>query len=114
VRRTLAPSGRFVIHDIVLRGGGIIYPVPWARDASTSFLLTEADTRQALAQAGFQPAVWRDDTGPALDWVRTAMAGPPPGPNVALIMGQDWPAMFGNAARGLQEGSIGVLSAVLT
>ncbi|HLK18951.1 MAG TPA: methyltransferase domain-containing protein, partial [Bryobacteraceae bacterium] len=37
-RRVLARGGRLVIFDVVRRGGGEIYPVPWAREASASFL----------------------------------------------------------------------------
>lgn len=47
VRRILAPGGRFATYDVVLRDGDVVYPTPWARDASTSFLLTEADMRKA-------------------------------------------------------------------
>ena len=43
VNRILTPKGRFVIHDIVLRDGDVVYPAPWARDASTSFLLSELE-----------------------------------------------------------------------
>ena len=32
----------------MLRDGDVLYPAPWARDASTSFLLSERDTRMAL------------------------------------------------------------------
>jgi ubiquinone/menaquinone biosynthesis C-methylase UbiE len=51
--RMLTPGGRAAIHDVVLRDGDVHYPTPWARDASTSFLLRENDTRDALEKAGF-------------------------------------------------------------
>src|ERR1700674_2003979 len=54
VRRILTPGGRFATHDVVLRDGDVVYPAPWARDASTSFLRGEGDTRAALEQAGFK------------------------------------------------------------
>ena len=92
-----------------------MYPTPWARDASTSFLLSEGDTRTALEQAGFKAALWRDDTQTALDWFKTAMAGPPPtGLNLGVVMGPDFPALAGNLARNIRENRLGVLSAVLT
>jgi hypothetical protein len=50
----------------------LVYPVPWARDGSTSFLLSEGDTRTAIEQAGFKVALWRDDTQTALDWFKAA------------------------------------------
>jgi SAM-dependent methyltransferase len=73
VRRILRPGGRFATYDLVLRDGDVMYPTPWARDASTSFLLGESDTRTALEQAGFNAVLWRDDTQTALDWFRVVM-----------------------------------------
>jgi SAM-dependent methyltransferase len=114
IRRILAPGGRFATYDLVLRDSDVIYPAPWARNASTSFLRTEAYTRDALENAGFRAILWRDDTQTALDWFKTAMAGPPPsGPNLGVIMGPDFAAMAANLARNIRENRLGVLSAVL-
>ena len=115
IRRILPAAGRLATFDLVLRDGGVVYPVPWARDASTSFLLTGDATRAALEQAGFQPLFWRDDTLVALDWFQAAMAGPPPGAlNLGMVMGRDFPTLAANLARNLRENRLGVLSAVLT
>lgn len=112
--RILAPGGRFITYDLVLRGGDVVYPLPWARDASTSFLLSEAGTRAALEGAGFQAALWHDDTQAAIDWFKTVMAGPPPnGLSLGVVMGKDFGAAIGNLARNLQENRLGVLAAVL-
>jgi SAM-dependent methyltransferase len=54
VHRVLAPGGRFATYDLVLRDGDVVYPAPWARDGSMSFLLSEGDTRKALKQAGLR------------------------------------------------------------
>ena len=115
VRRILASGGRLATYDLVLRDGDVVYPVPWARDASASFLLSESDTRTALERAGYKTILWRDDTQVALDWFRTLMgAQPQSGPSLGLVMGPDFPAMTGNLARNLRESRLGVLSAVLT
>jgi len=115
VRRILAFGGRFATYDLVLRDGDVVYPVPWARDSSTSFLLSEGDTPKTLEQAGFKAVVWRDDTQAALDWFKAAMAGPPPsGPNLSTVMGPDFQIMTRNLARNIRENRPGVLSAVLT
>jgi SAM-dependent methyltransferase len=115
VRRILAPAGRFATYDLVLRDGDPVYPVPWARDASTSFLLTADETRSALEGAGFQAILWRDDSQTAIDWFRATLAGPPPsGPNLGLLLGPEFLSMTANLARNIGEHRLGVLSAVLT
>lgn len=115
VRRILAPGGRFATYDVILRDGEVIYPVPWARDASTSFLLTEADTRSALEQAGFKAVLWRDDTQTAGDWFQATFSGPPPtGLNLGVVMGPDFRLLTANLARNIRENRLGILSAILT
>jgi hypothetical protein len=115
VRRILTPGGLLATYDLVLQDGDVVYPAPWARDASTSFLLSEADTRTTLEEAGFKAVVWRDDTQIALDWFKSVMAGSPPSVlNLGLVIGPDFPAITGNLARNIRENRLGVLSAVLT
>ena len=115
VRRVLKPRGRFATYDVVLMGGEVLYPTPWARDASTSFLLSAADTRAALDMAGLKATLWRDDTQLASDWFSAAAAGPPPtGPNLGTVMGPDFAAAVSNFGRNVRERCVGVLSAVLT
>ncbi|KAA6464515.1 methyltransferase domain-containing protein [Acidobacteria bacterium AB60] len=115
VRRVLAPAGRLATYDIFQREGDVVYPVPWARDASASFLLTENQTRSTLEKAGFHVTLWRDDTQVAAEWFHATMAGPPPGPlNLGLVLGADFRVVVANLARNLREERVGVLSAVLT
>jgi len=115
LHRILSPGGQLVIYDLVLRDGDVVYPAPWARDTSTSFLLTESQTRTALESAGYKAALWRDDTQVAIDWFMTVMgAQPQSGLNLALVMGPDFPVMTANLARNLRENRLGVLFAVLT
>ncbi len=114
VRRVLAKGGRFVSYDVVLRDGDVVYRTPWARDPSTSFLLSEGETRAALERAGFQALLWCDDTQIAVDWFQAALAGPPPGGlNLGLVMGPDFPLLTGNLARNLRENRLGIQSGVL-
>jgi SAM-dependent methyltransferase len=103
-RRILAPGGRFATYDVVLRDGDVVYPAPWARDTSTSFLLTESDTRGTLERAGVEAILWRDDTQIALDWFKAAMAGlPPSGLSLGVVIGPDFAAATGNLAHNPRE-----------
>jgi SAM-dependent methyltransferase len=115
VHRVLTAGGQLATYDLVLREDDVLYPVPWARDASTSFLLSELDTRMAVQEAGFEAVIWRDDTQAALDWFTDAMAASPPsGLNLGVVMGSDFQEMVGTLARNLRENRLGLLSAVLT
>jgi SAM-dependent methyltransferase len=115
VRRVLKPGGRFATYDLVLKDGEVIYPAPWARDLSTSFLLTAEETREALKTAGFAETVWRDDTQTALGWFKANAANPwPAGLNLGVVMGAEFPAIAANLGRNIREGRLGVLSAVVT
>jgi SAM-dependent methyltransferase len=115
MRRILVPGGRFVTYDLVFRDGDVVYPVLWARDSSTSFLLSGSETRAALGEAGFRTVLWRDDTQAALDWFKGAMASSTPsGLSLGVVMGPDFAAATGNLVRNLRENRLGVLAAVLT
>jgi hypothetical protein len=91
-----------------------VYPTPWARDPSTSFLLSENDTRAALEQSGFTADCWRDSTETVSDWFQRTMAEPPTSElNLGVVMGPEFRVMFGNLARNIRENRLGVLSAIL-
>ena len=113
IRRVLKSGGRFATFDVVLNGGEPHYPLPWARTPATSFLLTEAATRETIEQAGFRALVWQDDTEVAKTWFAQLRAsGPPPSPNLGVVMGPDFPQLSGNLGRNLMEGRLGILTAV--
>lgn len=113
IRRVLTEGGRFATFDVVLAGGEPIYPVPWARTADTSFLLPADATRDAIEAAGFRTLVSKDDTGSAREWFAALRAsGPPPSPNLGVVMGPDFPQLTFNLGRSLMEGRLGILTAV--
>jgi sarcosine/dimethylglycine N-methyltransferase len=113
IRRVLKSSGRFAIYDVVLNSGDPLYPVPWARTAATSFLLTAAATREAIELAGFRTLAWQDDTEAAKTWFAQLRAsGPPPSPNLGVVMGPDFAQLAANLGRNLNEARLGVLTAV--
>ena len=113
IERVLKPCGRFATFDVVANGSEPYYPVPWARTPTTSFLLTADATREAIEQAGFRTLAWQDDTETAKAWFTQQRAsGPPPSPNLGVVMGPDFAELFTNLARNLLEGRLGILTAV--
>jgi sarcosine/dimethylglycine N-methyltransferase len=113
IERVLKPCGRFATYDVVANGSEPHYPVPWARTPTTSFLLTADATRDAIEQAGFRTLAWQDDTEVAKAWFTQLRAsGPPPTPNLSVVMGPDFAQLSANLARNLLEGRLGILTAV--
>jgi sarcosine/dimethylglycine N-methyltransferase len=117
IRRVLKPGGRFATFDVVLNSGEphypVHYPVPWARTPATSFLLTANATRATVEPAGFRTLAWHDDTEAAKAWIAQLRAsGPPPSPNLGVVMGPDFAQLAANLGRNLMEGRLGILTAV--
>lgn len=113
LRRALKPGGRLAVYDIVSTRDEPTYPLPWARTPATSFLLTGSETRSTIESHGFITTTWRDDTELAKAWsasLRTS--GPPPGPNLGLVMGPGFPELATNLAKDLMQGRLGVVTAI--
>ena len=112
-RRVLKSGGRFATFDVVSLDGEPHYPLPWARTPAASFLLTAAATRDAIEAADFRALAWQDDTEAAKAWfARLRASGPPPSPNLGVVMGPDFAQVAANLGRNLMEGRLGILTAV--
>ena len=110
VWRVLKPGGRFGIYDLLQGGGDVIYPVPWARDAATSFLVRPGELRGLLEAAGFEVVSWRETAAEAREWVdqmqaRLAEPNPPPSA-LRLLLGDDAKPIAQNIFRNLLEGRV--------
>ncbi|MDW3682478.1 class I SAM-dependent methyltransferase [Cupriavidus sp. CV2] len=113
IRRVLKPGGKFATFDVVANGSELLYPVPWARTPATSFLLTAEATHEAIEKAAFRTLAWQDDTEAAKAWITQRRAsGPPPSPNLGVVLGPDFAQLFANLGRNLMEGRLGILTAV--
>jgi sarcosine/dimethylglycine N-methyltransferase len=113
IRRVLASGGRFATFDVVSLRGEPLYPLPWARTPAASHLLTSDATREAILAAGFRTLAWRDDTDAAKAWfAQLRSSGPPPSPNLGVVMGRDFAQLAGNLGRSLMEGRLGIVTAV--
>jgi ubiquinone/menaquinone biosynthesis C-methylase UbiE len=85
VARVVRPGGVFAIYD-VMKGPteGMVFPVPWAATAETSFLTTPAEVTRLLDEAGFEVTHQDDRRSSALEHHRKRLAtvsaadGPPP------------------------------------
>lgn len=112
VHRVLRPESRFGVYDILrLDAGEIAYPVPWASDASTSFVDDLPAYRDALQSAGFQVTEVRERREFALAFFESlrarmqAQGGPPP-LGLHLVMGSDAPQKIANMLDAIAAGSI--------
>lgn len=113
IRRVTKSGGRFGTFDVVLKGAEPHYPVPWARTPATSFLLTAAATRDAIEPVGFRTLIWQDDTEAAKAWIAQRLSsGPPPSPNLGIVMGPEFAQLAANLGRNLMEGRLGTVTGV--
>ena len=116
IRRVLRPGGRLALHEIMAGPvSPVRFPVPWAREPSISHLEPPETVRALILAAGFSELAWSDETSSATEWFRQRLAaapsgGPPLG--LSLLLGPDFPEMFRNQVRNLEEARIAVVQAV--
>jgi len=106
--RVLKPGAPFAIYD-VMKGptDGMLFPVPWSETAETSHLVSPAEMRPLLEQAGFTVAHEEDWSGTGLEHHRAMLArvkaaGGPPPLGLHLLMGQSRGEKSQNMARMLE------------
>ena len=119
-RRVLRPGGTLALYEICAGpGGDTVFPVPWASDASLSYLVHPERLRDLVIDTGFDEVVWRDVTEPSLEWFRDVVESmesrPPDAPQplgLNLLMGAETPVKATNVVQNLEEERIAVIQGV--
>jgi ubiquinone/menaquinone biosynthesis C-methylase UbiE len=107
-RRVVKSGGVFIVYDVLQgEGGDVLFPVPWAREASISHLASHDEMTAFLEGAGFTILDAEDSTEESHRWFeamveRMARSGPPP-VGFQLFLGSDFPEMVRNQIRNLAE-----------
>lgn len=112
--RVLKPGGHAVLYEVCgSKNTPLYFPVPWAQDASMSFLVSPEVFRHAITSAGFDIEVWNDKTDLAQKAFANAKepAGEPnlPALGVYLLVGNDIQAKAYNLHRNLDEERVSLI-----
>ena len=103
VYRVLKRGGLFTATEYsVGPGGDIIFPVPWAYDASINFLEPADVMRTQYHMAGFRILEWMNYSDNAIQHYERMLSAPPKLTG-RLIFGDDAPERQGNSQRNLIE-----------
>jgi ubiquinone/menaquinone biosynthesis C-methylase UbiE len=104
VYRVLKPGGLFTSTEYSGGpGGDIIFPVPWAYDASINFLDPEDVMRARYHTAGFRILEWVNYSSVVIEHYEKMLSSPPKLTS-RLIFGDDAPERQRNSQRNLIEG----------
>ena len=109
--RLLPRGGQLVIQEPM---AGLmqppIFPLMWARDATTSFLRPPADMRALIEAAGFRALVWEDVT---MELAGPSTGGPVPAHSIArIVMGDAIDDITRAGQRNRDEGRVVMIQAV--
>jgi SAM-dependent methyltransferase len=114
IARVTKPGGRLALHEIMSDSDqSLIFPVPWARDASISFLWTPARIRSLLACLGYREIAWDDLTDPGVVPQNPPSENGGPTPGLKIIAGEDFPERAANLRKNFAEHRVRLVRAVL-
>ena len=109
--RVLRSGGRLAIQEPMAGAiQPVVFPVMWARDATTSFLRTPAEMRAVIEGAGFRVRAWDDVT---TETTPPATAEPVPAHSIQrLLMGHALADITRAGRRNREEGRMVLVHAV--
>lgn len=115
--RVLKPGARAVLYEVCgHKNTPVHHPVPWAQDATMSFLVPPLAFRDVISAAGFEVAVWNDKTDLAQKAFSqvTEPVGVPQLPElgVHLLVGDDIKTKAWNLHRNLDEERVSLIETV--
>lgn len=117
--RVLRPGGRFAIFDVVAASElPLHFPVPWATNPETSFLVTMDKMLALLREQGFHVLSWTDSTGSGIAWFTKqeevqAKQRAAPALGLHMVMGPEFRTMVGNLSRNLREGRAALIQLIV-
>jgi len=116
--RALRPGGVLALSNLCLgKGGAVVYPVPWAETAATSFLVPQEEMAADLRAVGFAIISFRDtsaDIMPAQMRNRERLEREGLAPlGTHLIMGERLLEMQINSSCNLEDGKVATIEALV-
>jgi ubiquinone/menaquinone biosynthesis C-methylase UbiE len=108
IYRVLKPGGRFIYYDIFSKNGEPIhFPVPWADDASISFLISPVQLEQLLTPLGFKKIQTKDQIAAGMQFFTELFdkmsKGETPAISLPLIIGATTKEKFQTLYRNFKE-----------
>src|SRR5262249_2073004 len=112
IRRVLRPGGRLALYEVMAGPTGPVdFPVPWARDASISFLSPPDTIHETLTALGFRTLLWEALTDTIVPAGLGAIS--PEAPGLHLVLGDDFRERARNGIRNFVEHRASLVRAVL-
>jgi ubiquinone/menaquinone biosynthesis C-methylase UbiE len=117
IARVLAPGGTFIYYDIFSKNGeALLFPVPWADNASLSFVFPIKKLSELLEKEGLEKVKTKDQTPDAiqffLDMLNKPPAAGPKKPGLDLVMGKATPEKLGNLLKNIKDNKLELQSGV--
>jgi ubiquinone/menaquinone biosynthesis C-methylase UbiE len=117
IERVLSDRGMLVYYDIFRKNSADVdYPVPWADNASISFLGSIAKMDHILSTLGFQKAHTTDQTSKATQFLaglfEKLKMNSPPTLGLNVLMGKSTKVKLENILKGLEEEKIVLQSGI--